>query len=59
MNKKYKVIRSSTMGVVEDNVNKQLAEGAELVGGPFVFVGLLCQAMLMPVEEETEHEDSN
>jgi len=32
----------------------------ELVGGPFPFAGMVCQSLLMvTVEEETEHEDSN
>ena len=32
----------------------------ELVGGPFPFAGMVCQSLLMvPVEEETEHEDEN
>ena len=32
----------------------------ELVGGQFPFAGMVCQSLLMvPVEEETEHEDEN
>ena len=56
------VVASDTLAL-DKNVNWSRkgmgAEGlrGELVGGPFPFAGMVCQSLLMvPVEEETEHE---
>jgi len=59
MVKKYIIIRATDLVQLEQFVQSHMNAGAEIVGGPFSFAGMVCQAMMLNVEEETEHEDEN
>ena len=59
MRKTYFVIIDINVPALQRHVNKFLECGHELIGGPFSFAGMVCQAMMLNVEEETEHEDEN
>jgi len=59
MGKKYFIVQANELGTLEKFVQSHMNAGAELVGGPFNFAGIVCQAMMIPVEEETEHANSN
>ena len=59
MDKTYIIVAGVGRDFVQEKVDYHLANGGELVGGVSAQGDMLVQAMLVPVEEETEHEDEN
>jgi len=55
MKAKFFIVQAPNLELFERFVQTRMNEGAELIGGPFPFAGMVCQAM---IEKEEEHEHS-
>ena len=57
MDKVYTILTETTTEVLSSWVNSRLDSDDTLIGGPFPFAGMVCQAMMVTIhEEEAEHE---